>query len=737
MKKRSRGLICCWLVLVMLLGICPAALAVDSYSAYLVTDVDSDGSCTELGKYPLESDTPLDEQEALYDAAEAVRPEGHVLSGWKLWQGHGSGGYLYGIDIDVPAQERAIDGTVDEETYNDFAGRYDKYLCIEPQWLQKYKIDPQPTNDVPTVGVKEYGEDDEWTDITDDPGLRYQWYEEAIVSYYLNDTHTDLISGNEAIYSSDDVWYLNVLFDDSWPVDLSLPQGITVRVEPVGETAISEIVIDGQYFEDKGEYWELTLSKSVETCLEVYYQDDPTQEDGVKIKITESVFEDPVAGQTTKTLTAGESGTYVCKVTLANGEVLTSDKVEYTPSVHIHDYTYTANDDVITESCSCGHSETATIAAPTGTLVYNGTPVQETVIYSDGWKGGALIVTYTDKDDTALTGAPVNAGIYTACFSVPEEDCAVSMDITIEKAQVTVTADDKQARVRDRMPELTYQIAGLMVNDSLTTAPTLTTDANMNRAGTYDIIPDGADAGSNYTITYVNGTLTVKAPTVTPVHGGGGVTIEMPAPVGAVMDCPRDHTCPMYPFTDLDRHAWYHDGVHFCIENDLMGSTDTAEPIFEPNLTTTRAMIVTILWRLEGEPVVNDRMDFEDVAQDRWYTEAIRWAASEKIVEGYGNGKFGPNDVITREQLVTIMWRYAKYDGCDVSVGENTNILSYDDAFDVADWAMPAMQWACGTDLIEGIARGNEMNLEPQSHATRAQVATILYRFCENVANED
>ncbi|MBP3634698.1 MAG: InlB B-repeat-containing protein [Oscillospiraceae bacterium] len=196
--------------------------------------------------------------------------------------------------------------------------------------------------------------------------------------------------------------------------------------------------------------------------------------------------------------------------------------------------------------------------------------------------------------------------------------------------------------------------------------------------------------------------------------------------VGA--DCERDYTCPMNGYTDLDRYAWYHDGVHFCLENDLMNGISSNR--FDSNGTTTRAMIVTILWRLEGEPVVNYAMDFSDVAANMWYTEAIRWAASEGIVEGYGD-TFGPNDSITREQMAAIMWRYAKYKGHDVSVGENTNILSYDDAFDVAEWAIPAMQWACGADLINGVESGRAVYLKPADNTTRAQAAAILHRFCK------
>lgn len=195
-----------------------------------------------------------------------------------------------------------------------------------------------------------------------------------------------------------------------------------------------------------------------------------------------------------------------------------------------------------------------------------------------------------------------------------------------------------------------------------------------------------------------------------------------------------EDNCPTLEFSDLDPTAWYHDGVHYAIENGLMKGTSTTENLFSPNGTTTRAQIVTILWRMENEPVVNYLMQFEDVAAEQWYTEAVRWAASAKIVEGYGNGNFGTNDPITREQLATILWRYAKYKGYDVSVGENTNILSYKDAETVSEYAVPAMQWVCGTGIIQGISsEGGGMLLDPQGNAIRLQAATVMMRFDENV----
>ncbi|MBQ3404591.1 MAG: S-layer homology domain-containing protein [Oscillospiraceae bacterium] len=187
---------------------------------------------------------------------------------------------------------------------------------------------------------------------------------------------------------------------------------------------------------------------------------------------------------------------------------------------------------------------------------------------------------------------------------------------------------------------------------------------------------------------------------------------------------PDEHVCPAAPFTDVDISQWYHEGIDFAIESGLMNGV--AEDRFDPQGTTTRAMIVTILYRLDGEPAVDGENAFDDVEAGQWYTDAVVWANSNEIVNGYGEGKFGPADNITREQFATILFRYAQFKGYDVSVGEDTNILSYNDAFDISEWAMPAMQWACGAELMNG---DNHGNLLPADGATRAQAATLFMRF--------
>ena len=181
------------------------------------------------------------------------------------------------------------------------------------------------------------------------------------------------------------------------------------------------------------------------------------------------------------------------------------------------------------------------------------------------------------------------------------------------------------------------------------------------------------------------------------------------------------------PFIDVRGDDWFYDDVAYVYENGLMNGT--SETAFSPYISTTRGMIVTILYRMEGKPAVFEACPFTDVKAGAYYERAIVWAAENGIVKGYGNGCFGPDNQITREQMAAILYRYAKNRGLDVSVGENTNILSYDDALDISEYAVPAMQWACGAQIIHGA----DGRLTPGAKATRAQVAAILHRFCENV----
>ena len=180
-------------------------------------------------------------------------------------------------------------------------------------------------------------------------------------------------------------------------------------------------------------------------------------------------------------------------------------------------------------------------------------------------------------------------------------------------------------------------------------------------------------------------------------------------------------------FEDVTIADWFYDDVMFvCGRGVMQGVSDTR---FGPHLTATRAMMATILWRMEGSPAPTAEARFTDVRSGQWYSEAVAWTAQSGVYTGYADGSFRPNDSITREQLAAILYRYAKYKGVDVSVGEDTNILSYADAAEISDYAFPAMQWACGAGIISGTGDGS--TLTPQGQATRAQAAVMLTRFCE------
>ena len=149
---------------------------------------------------------------------------------------------------------------------------------------------------------------------------------------------------------------------------------------------------------------------------------------------------------------------------------------------------------------------------------------------------------------------------------------------------------------------------------------------------------------------------------------------------------------------------------------------------FAPNTKLTRAMLVTVLYRLEGEPSTNRSIPFADIDMGAYYANAVSWAQQNGIVKGISETAFSPDTYITREQLAAIMHRYAQYKTYDVSVGENTNILSYTDAEAVSEYAIASMQYACGSGLINGKSAST---LAPKDGATRAEVAAIIRRFIE------
>ncbi|MFR8429752.1 CehA/McbA family metallohydrolase [Evtepia sp.] len=266
-----------------------------------------------------------------------------------------------------------------------------------------------------------------------------------------------------------------------------------------------------------------------------------------------------------------------------------------------------------------------------------------------------------------------------------------SYAITVEQPDHgTVTADPAAAKAGAKVtltatPDEGYAVGTITVTDRFGDAVKVTENA------------DGT-----YTFTMPNGQVTVKATFV---------ETEEPAPA--------------MPFTDVKEGDWFYEEVLYAYENGLMNGV--GDNRFAPNSATTRGMLVTILYRLEGEPAVTGEAGFDDVG-DTWYTDAVIWAAANDIVNGIGDNQFGPENTLTREQLVTMLYRYAQNKGYDVTA--SADLSGYPDAGQIQSWAQDAMTWA----VAEGIVEGMDGNLNPAGHATRAQIATILMRFCEGVA---
>lgn len=197
-----------------------------------------------------------------------------------------------------------------------------------------------------------------------------------------------------------------------------------------------------------------------------------------------------------------------------------------------------------------------------------------------------------------------------------------------------------------------------------------------------------------------------------PVTPGTPVTPARPAaPVGL-------------PFADVSGSDWFYNDVRYVYEKGIMDGTGADR--FSPNAPLTRAMIVTILYRMAGSPSVSGSSDFTDVAAGKWFAKAVAWAAANGIVNGYGSGLFGPNDPVTREQLAAILYRYAVYGGM-TAVTLEENLGSFADTAQLSAYAIQAMNWA----VSQGLINGSGSNLVPKAQATRAQVAAIIHRYLE------
>ena len=400
------------------------------------------------------------------------------------------------------------------------------------------------------------------------------------------------------------------------------------------------------------------------------------------------------AGDTvTLTATANPGYRFTSWTSVGGGTFANSSSANTTFTMPSGDVTVTANFVqvyTVTVSSTAGGTATAdkTTAAEGETVTLTATP--DSGYHFDGWRVVSGSVTIQDNK-----------------FTMPAEN-----------VEIQAIFDRNSSGGGDSDP--TYSI----------TLPSRVTGGELKLSRRY------AEKGETVTLTaipdegYELDTLTVtdsKGKEIDLTHKGGNeYTFKMPAGRVEIEVSFREIAVEL-PFMDVAENAWYEDAAAYVYEHGLMAGTSATT--FAPDVTTSRAMIATILWRMAGSPVVNYAMNYTDVAQGQWCSEAIRWATSEGIVGGYGNGLFGTNDPITREQFAAMLYRFAQEQGYDVSIGENTNILSYTDVADLSEYAISAMQWAVGAGIINGTGDGS--TLSPQGQATRAQAAVMLMRFCE------
>lgn len=190
-----------------------------------------------------------------------------------------------------------------------------------------------------------------------------------------------------------------------------------------------------------------------------------------------------------------------------------------------------------------------------------------------------------------------------------------------------------------------------------------------------------------------------------------------------------ERTDPCEAFTDVDRSAWYHEAVDYAVSHGLFNGT--SETAFSPDQTMSRAMLVTVLYRMAGKPPVSAQSAFTDVRPGQYYADAVAWASAQSIVKGYPDGRFRPDDPVTREQLTTFLQRYARWDGLEPE--EQAELSGFPDAQAISAYAVDAIRWAVAVGLIAGTTVGGVVCLAPGAYTTRAQVATVLMRYLEDL----
>lgn len=335
-------------------------------------------------------------------------------------------------------------------------------------------------------------------------------------------------------------------------------------------------------------------------------------------------------------------------------------------------------------------------------------------------EGAAVAITATVPSGKVFTGWTVTAGNVTLA-----DPSSATTTFTMPAQAVTVTANFKST-------------SG---DGGASSAPSYSITAPSGiKGGSVSVHPTRAERGDTVTITVTpDEGWELDKLSVTDRSGdsvrltdknGSRYTFTMPGRAVTVeavfVEIEKEPRPWDNPFTDVQGGAWYFEAVRYVYENGLM--TGTSAATFSPDATTSRGQIVTILWRMAGSPQTDYLMDFDDVDPAAYYGEAVRWATSVGVVGGYGNGTFGPNDPISREQFAVMLYNYAVYSGMD-AVTLQEDLTGFADSESVSPYAVQSLNWAVGEGII--IGKDNQI-LDPKGHAARAQAAAMLQRFLED-----
>ena len=424
----------------------------------------------------------------------------------------------------------------------------------------------------------------------------------------------------------------------------------------------------------------------------------------------------------------GESGILPVTGSVEITIPLPSGFVNNTDSVYVQHkgYEYTAT---VTSSGEPSPTYTATFVNPHGFSEFTITtaPTAEAELNDTAYTSLSDALNHANDGDTVT----VLKDELTASMSGSSR--TITLSNTTGKP-ITVTINGKPIEIAAGS---TFEFSYTAPSSGGTTSYAITTENTEN--GTLSVSQSRAFSGQTVTITVTPGK-GYKLDILTATDRNGDklkltkasdtkYTFTMPgSAVKITATFVEEEVINTLPFHDVDADDWFYRAVKYVYDNGMMNGIGNS--LFAPNSNLNRAMMVQVLWNLEGNPHVSTAIQYSDVASDAWYYDAVQWATAEGIVDGYGNGIYGPEDDITREQMALMFYRYAQHKGYDTTHG-GMEIREFTDYAEISDWALEAVTWAVNAGLLNG--KGNHI-LDPIGDATRAEVAQILMNFCENIA---